>query len=1251
MRLKFRPFEHFIRRHIVPKTIQRAQDSLVTYLDVSNNTIDSRVRGAKLYHVHIRFNAWEVVHTSCSCPYEPQGYCKHIVNVLIHADRIINKQEEAEVFQQPSLFDWETPPISPAEHTLAPNTLISDKRIEVHKEIREQHDRQSVCYRLEKYDFLSLSKSDLAQLDSLYPNDFDELSTDILRIEPNSLLVEVKTTFKKTDGEKVQLVQLDNALHMSCSCRNQSDFLCEHIFYALYTLVHRECFLHLAFDHPARLQLLNKHAKKLGVNTLDHLDEFFEVLTFNQKLTIRSKVSLFTPTDIQQKKFIEQVATNLSSFFSDTSMQKETILVVSLPTQQKEKPLLSFHLREVSPKSLGKKKTFAETVQPSEYLKNTENKEEVLFLSALIDSKNRNNISSALYHSIVANPMNFPVYLNRHKTLYEQEKIQLGDLQQVYLRCSEVVLTLVVKQSKKQHYTDFYEVAYRLLLDDVPLSSDSFILSDYFLLTEESIFFIDDLVIMETLRYFQKNKHVLYVYSSLFSSFRSNFIAPIDQHVRVVYDFIPASVEQSDKKVSIQRFIYLSESADYILISPVIAYEDLEVNILSKKLLYGEDDRGNMYAIPRDQHIEDDFLTLIKSQHPSFVCHPNKHVFSLHRTDFLDSSWFLDAFTNWRSHNIEILGFNTLKNNPLSAHKIEVKNSIQSGNNWFDISTEVSFGPHAVRLATIQHALLNKSQFVLLDDGTHGILPEQWIDKFSRYFRMGELSKTGFRIHKSNFDLIDRLFEEQDLANIQGELVNYRKKLADFQQIQTISIPKKLQATLRGYQKEALNWLNFLDEFGFGGCLADDMGLGKTLQIIAYFLLQQEKGNTQTNLVVMPTSLLFNWQNEVEKFAPHLRYISLYGSKRLTNEINFSDYDLIFTTYGTLLSDIDCLRKHPFNVIVLDESQAIKNPSSKRYKAVQLLQGRQRIAVTGTPIENNTFDLYAQMSFAMPGLLGNARQFAINYSTPIDKMQNSERAKELQQKIYPFILRRTKKQVAQELPEKTEITRYCPMEDEQQHLYDSYKLEFKRFVSNLSDEEMKKSSLSILQGLTKLRQICNSTALLANHTGNQSAKITELFRQLYQLKDRHKILIFSQFVGMLNLIEERLISEGISYALLTGQTKDRQSEVDKFQNDASIRIFLISLKAGGTGLNLTQAEYVFLMDPWWNPAAENQAIDRAYRIGQDKQVMAIRLITPNSIEEKIKTLQARKNKLADDLIQTDSLEFKHLSKKDLLNLL
>src|SRR5690606_9975707 len=467
-----------------------------------------------------------------------------------------------------------------------------------------------------------------------------------------------------------------------------------------------------------------------------------------------------------------------------------------------------------------------------------------------------------------------------------------------------------------------------------------------------------------------------------------------------------------------------------------------------------------------------------------------------------------------------------------------------------------------------------------------------------------------------------------------------------------ISIPTTLRAQLRDYQLEGLRWLNFLDNFNFGGCLADDMGLGKTLQIIAFILSQREKYGHTTNLIIVPTSLLFNWQEELSRFAPSIKTFLHYGAERDRDVTEMNQYEVVLTSYGMLLSDIRFLKTLYFNYIFLDESQAIKNPNSERYKAVRLLQSRNRIVLTGTPIENNTFALYAQLSFACPGLLGNKQYFRDTYAIPIDKFEYSKLAVELQEKIRPFILRRTKMQVAKELPEKTDMIIYCEMNAEQRRIYDAYERELREFISATDESEIHKNSMHVLTGLTKLRQICNSPVLLKEgHSGDNAIKIEVLTEQIENQSKEHKILVFSQFVGMLDLIKAELERKDIPFVYLTGQTKDRGTQVQNFQTDENIRVFLISSKAGGVGLNVTEADYVDLVDPWWNPAVGNQAIDRSHRIGQRKNVVAVRLICSDTVEEKIMHLQKKKNKLAQELIKTYKSCLDGLSKQDLLEVL
>lgn len=475
-----------------------------------------------------------------------------------------------------------------------------------------------------------------------------------------------------------------------------------------------------------------------------------------------------------------------------------------------------------------------------------------------------------------------------------------------------------------------------------------------------------------------------------------------------------------------------------------------------------------------------------------------------------------------------------------------------------------------------------------------------------------------------------------------------------FTEIAKTNVPKQIKATLRPYQKEGLNWLNFLDQMQWGGILADDMGLGKTLQMLT-FLQQQVNKKKAPSLVVVPTTLLFNWENEIKKFAPKLKALYYYGTDREKDTKLFSNYHLVFTTYGILLRDIEILSKYKFNYAILDESQAIKNPASRRYKAANLINAQNRIALTGTPIENSTFDLFAQMSFANRGFFGGAKAFKDNYSTPIDKDGNELISSELHQIIHPFVLRRTKEKVASELPAKTEDIIYCEMETRQRKIYDAYRNEYRnQLLNKIEDDGMGKSKMMVLEALTRLRQICDSPQLLNadDVSENESIKTKEICRHITNKTGKHKILVFSQFVGMLSIIKSELKRLNIEFEYLDGKcsTKQREQSVNNFQNNDDLRVFLISLKAGGTGLNLTAADYVYIVDPWWNPAVESQAIDRCYRIGQDKKVFAYRMICKNTVEEKILQLQNKKKKVASDIIQTDENIMKKLNIEDIKSL-
>ncbi|WMJ72355.1 SNF2-related protein [Cytophagaceae bacterium ABcell3] len=575
---------------------------------------------------------------------------------------------------------------------------------------------------------------------------------------------------------------------------------------------------------------------------------------------------------------------------------------------------------------------------------------------------------------------------------------------------------------------------------------------------------------------------------------------------------------------------------------------------------------------------------------------------------------------------------------------------VNENKDWFDIHAIIKFGEFEIPFLKIRNYILRQKKEFTLPNGEIAVIPEEWFSQYSELFGFAEEDpKLGVKLKKHHLSLVQEL-KHGNLAK-----VTIDKKLArlrEFDEIEDLPLPKGFDGSLRPYQKAGYNWMLFLNKFNFGGCLADDMGLGKTVQTLALLQKQKEAGVTSANLLIMPTSLLYNWEMEARKFTPELKIFNYTGTYREKNVAQFEGYDLVLTSYGTTRIDAEILSEYKFNYIILDESQAIKNPESNIAKAVRELKSNYKMILTGTPIENSTMDLWSQMDFVNPGLLGSQAFFKNEFLAPIEKKQDEEKVRRLYSTIKPFILRRKKSQVATELPEKVDNVKYCKMSLDQESEYEKVKSEYRNMILDSIDKKgMPKSQLLLLQGLTKLRQIANHPKLVDQTYDGNSGKLEDIVHMLNNaLRKDHKILIFSQFVKHLAIIKEYLLQEGIEYAYLDGTTKERQGQVELFQNNEDVKVFLISLKAGGVGLNLTAADYVFILDPWWNPAVEAQAIDRAYRIGQKNKVFTYKFITKNSVEEKILNLQKNKLKLADDLITTEESFVKSLSKDDITSI-
>jgi superfamily II DNA or RNA helicase len=578
--------------------------------------------------------------------------------------------------------------------------------------------------------------------------------------------------------------------------------------------------------------------------------------------------------------------------------------------------------------------------------------------------------------------------------------------------------------------------------------------------------------------------------------------------------------------------------------------------------------------------------------------------------------------------------------------------AVTSDIDWFDLDGKVDFEGLSASLPELLAALRRGDGYVTLDDGTLGMLPEEWLRKYGALAGLGERDGDTLRFRRSQAGLLDALLAAQPEATCDAVFARVRDELHSFAGVEPAEAPPGFTGQLRNYQREGLGWLLFLQRFGFGGCLADDMGLGKTVQVLALLETRRalravaEGPRPAPSLVVVPRSLIFNWKEEAARFTPQLRVHDQTGPERARDSAAFAEVDLVLTTYGTLRRDAHFLKDFTFDYCILDEAQAIKNSRSESAKAARLLRGEHRLALSGTPVENHLGELWSLFEFLNPGMLGSASVFQLTAGRTPDAQTRELLARTLR----PFVLRRTKEQVAKDLPAKTEQTLYCELEGPQRRRYDELRDHYRLSVlGRVEREGIQKSTMSILEALLRLRQAaCHPGLIDPNKTDEGSAKMEALLPQLEELlEEGHKVLVFSQFVHLLQIVRQRLDEAGLTYEYLDGKTTDRQARVERFQNDPACKLFLISLKAGGLGLNLTAASYVFLLDPWWNPAVEAQAIDRTHRIGQDKPVFAYRLIARGTVEEKILELQRSKRDLADAIINADNGLVRNLTREDL----
>ena len=1047
---------------------------------------------------------------------------------------------------------------------------------------------------------------------------------------------------------QVMVIYKSPVTSLFCNC-TQTGF-CTHQKATLTKLFGQENWLSF-FDFNRYRNLLKKAAVQYGLENEPSLENYFSAQVKNAELQFVLKDKQLTSID--DFDLLEPSTKQPKT----SGEHQHTFIVLTRNRYYKQLQVL---LCQSTLSKSGTPKNPISLLESQTRIWQTDSVEETQFFAAI------NLLSQPLQQAdvtierslraIAKNPLAIDFYLHDYE---KAENITATSLSPVQLSSNKGNIRLFVEQNDA-----FYSIKGELSIHGIVYDlQDLNILFDQFILIKKQLFLVENKLHLKLIRLFGNKGDQLRIHRNKFKEFNELFLDPLANSVELNFKDIPkASKPQLKENLyyeDIQALIFLEESEDFVNIIPVMRYGDVEVPILSKRNIFGTDAKGSQFLVERKKELETKVISLLLKQHAYFQEQLDDDSFQhlyLHRKYFLDKNWFLNAFDEWRNHGIQIIGFNTIRGNKLNQFKGKIQIEVLSGQNWFNATVQVKFGPKSVSLKKLEKAIRNRSQFIALDDGTLGILPEEWLEKFEAYFNAAEIIEDELiQIPKYKFNEIDQLFDKQDMdQQVSAEVSHLKNQLSTLATYPPVQLPEIFVGDLRPYQQQGLQWLNFLDKLNFGACLADDMGLGKTVQILAFLATQKAKGMPPT-LLVLPTTLIFNWKHEIQQFLPSFNTMILEGPNRSDIADQFEKLDIVLISYHNLLTDINRLKKLTFNYVILDESQHIKNPDSQRYKAVNLLRSRNRIILTGTPIENNTMDLFAQLSFTVPGLLGNKKYFKDVYTTPIDAFHDRKRKKMLKEKIKPFILRRTKQDVLDDLPAKNELVLYCEMKTAQRRIYDLYEKEFREFISAKDGDEIKKSPMHVLKGLTKLRQICNSSKLLQSEdltSAEDSAKIEMLVEQIQHKKDQHKIIVFSQFVSMLRLIKEALDKNGIPSLTLTGQSRNRGQLVSDFQSDQNIRVFLISLKAGGTGLNLTAADVVYLVDPWWNPAVEQQAIDRIYRIGQRKDVTAVRLISPNTVEDKIQTLQQHKKEISSTILEDGgSLNTFYLDKDYLLKIL
>lgn len=734
-----------------------------------------------------------------------------------------------------------------------------------------------------------------------------------------------------------------------------------------------------------------------------------------------------------------------------------------------------------------------------------------------------------------------------------------------------------------------------------------------------------------------KKKKFIVIEKSLEKSYYQKFVKNLVEKYDVFAKGFEINTEKPHPELKVKITPINKESYKTTLIAK---YKNNEFNAQKFKpvevSVESSDDNYEFTRILRNKKQEDEFVGILKPLLTEVVS--TNSEFFLPKEAF--NQFLSQNLAKFQENSIEIDMDNDSKYS-LSIPKLEM--NVSEDSDWFDIKAIVKIDGFEIPFMKFRKHIINEIREYKLPNGKFFILPDEWFVEYAHVLQISTFTENNqLKLSKAQAGLLASV-SDQFKQKVKQKLLHI-----ELDHIPDYEMPNSFKTTLREYQKSGYNWLHFLKEYGFGGILADDMGLGKTIQTLAVLAKSHENEEQSPSLVIVPTSLVYNWIEEASKFTPQLLTVIYRGTKRRQLLPNLSKYDIIITSYGVVRQDIEDLRNLSLNYIILDESQVIKNADSKTAKAIFQLKSKNKLALTGTPIENTVNDLWSQMQFCNPKLLGGRTYFEEKFAINIEKKNDVQTAEQLKKMINPFILRRTKTQVAKELPPRVDQLVYCEMEDEQRKIYEEYKNSFrKQILEDVEQFGYQKTKFNILAALQKMRQIALHPQL-AGENSLDSAKLRELNYLLDTIFEQgSKVIIFSQFVKMLKILEKELQKRKVKYAYIDGSVQKRMEQVKQFQEDDETKAFLISLKAGGTGLNLTAAQYVVIFDPWWNPAAEQQAIDRAYRIGQDKTVFTYKMITKDTLEEKILNLQNRKLKIAKDIITAEEDFFKSLNFDDM----